>query len=81
MALAIGGAVFAAPDTPELRVWRIGLVAIAVDFLVIINFAPSSYAFPTILLWTWAGLLGSPLTRPEMAPERRRAQLAVVASA
>jgi O-antigen ligase len=78
MALALGGAILAPPDTPELRVWRIGMVALAFNFLVIINFAPSSYAFPTVLLWTWAGLLGSPLTRPELVPERRRAQLAVV---
>jgi O-antigen ligase len=80
MALALGGAVLAAPDTPELRVWRIGMAALALNFLVIINFAPSSYAFPTVLIWVWAGVVGSPLTRPELAPERRRQQLAVVAS-
>jgi putative inorganic carbon (HCO3(-)) transporter len=78
--LAVGGAILSSPDTPELRVWRIGMVALALDFLVIINFAPSSYAFPTTLLWTWAGLLGSPLTLPELAPERRRRQLALVAA-
>ena len=78
LVLAVGGAILAPPDTPELRVWRIGMVALALDFLVIINFAPSSYAFPTALLWTWAGLLGSPLTRPELAPERRRGRLALV---
>src|SRR4051794_350988 len=80
MALALGGAVFAAPDTPELRVWRMGMAAVALNFLVIINFAPSSYAFPTALVWVWAGVIGSPLTRPELVPERRRQQLAVVAS-
>ena len=78
LVLAVGGAILAPPETPELRVWRIGMVALALDFLVIINFAPSSYAFPTALLWTWAGLLGSPLTRPELAPERRRGRLALV---
>ena len=81
IALALGGAVFAPPDRPEFRIWQIGLTAIALNFLVIINFAPSSYAFPTALLWTWAGVVGSPLTRPELVPERRRARLAVVASA
>lgn len=80
MALALGGAAVAAPDRPELRVWQIGMAAIALNFLVIINFAPSSYAFPTALVWVWAGVVGSPLTRPELAPERRRAQLAVVPS-
>jgi hypothetical protein len=35
---------------------------------VVANFGPSTYPFPTLLLWTWAGLVGSPLTLPETAP-------------
>ncbi len=78
LALGLGGAIFVPPDTPELRLWRIGLVAMAADLLVIINFAPSSYPFPTLLVWTWAGLIGSTFTLPELAPARRRAQIALV---
>ena len=35
LVLAVGGAILAPPETPELRVWRIGMVALALDFLVI----------------------------------------------
>jgi len=38
------------------------------------NFGPSTYPFPTLLLWTWAGLVGSPLTRPEPAPAKAEAE-------
>lgn len=70
--LAVGAAAFDEGGPPELRLWRIGLVAAATQVLVVANFAPSTYPFPTLLLWTWAGLVGSPLTRP--LPVRERVQ-------
>jgi hypothetical protein len=67
--LAVGAAIFDSGGPPELRPWRIGLLAIFVEVLVVANFGPSTYPFPTLVLWTWAGLVGSPLTRPEPAAE------------
>jgi putative inorganic carbon (HCO3(-)) transporter len=53
--LGVGGAVLAR-GPPELRPWRIGLGAFAVCWVVAGNF---SYllAFPTLLLWAWAGVV------------------------
>lgn len=53
---AVGGAL-ARPPPPELRPWRIGLLAIAVMWFVTANFAPLANVFPNLLLWTWAGVL------------------------
>jgi hypothetical protein len=53
---AIGGAILRR-GPPELRPWRIALVAIAVQYLVIANFVPLGYALPTAFLWLWAGVV------------------------
>jgi O-antigen ligase len=42
---------------PGIEPWRIGLIAIAVDWLVTAMFVPLGYAFPNMLLWTWAGIV------------------------
>jgi O-antigen ligase len=55
---AVGGAIVRR-GPPELLAWRIGLLAIFVAFLVVANFGPLSYAFPNLLLWTWAGIAGA----------------------
>jgi O-antigen ligase len=52
---AIGGSIFRR-GPPELRAWRIGLMAIAVQWAVESALAPVPYAFPNVLLWTWAGI-------------------------
>jgi O-antigen ligase len=66
VALAVAvGAPLVRPPPPELRLWRVGLVAIAVMWLVTANFAPLAAVFPNLLLWTWAGVLWA---RPERAP-------------
>jgi O-antigen ligase len=44
---------------PELDVWRLGLLAFAVCWLVVSNFTPLGYSFANYLLWTWAGLAGA----------------------
>lgn len=53
--LAVGGAIFAR-GPPELRMWRIGLVALFVQYFVVANFVVLVYTFPNALLWTWAGV-------------------------
>lgn len=56
---AIGGAIFRR-GPPELRLWRIGLIAVAVQWLVVANFVPLGYAFSNALLWLWAGVAWGP---------------------
>ena len=34
-------------------------LAIFVAFLIVANLGPLSYAFPNLLLWTWAGVAGA----------------------
>lgn len=53
--LAVGGAIVLR-GPPELRAWRIGLVAVSVQWLFVINFSPLPSAFPHAILWTWAGV-------------------------
>jgi O-antigen ligase len=55
---AVGGAIVRR-GPPDLAPWRSGLVAIFVAFLVVANLGPLSYAFPNLLLWTWAGIAGA----------------------
>jgi putative inorganic carbon (hco3(-)) transporter len=58
LVLAIGGAlVRRAP--PGLGPWRAALLAIALEWLIVANLTPLPWAFPTVLLWTWAGVLGA----------------------
>jgi len=54
---AVGGAL-ATRGPPDLRAWRLGLLAIAVCFVVVINFVPP-IAFPSLALWLWAGVVWS----------------------
>jgi O-antigen ligase len=44
---------------PELRPWRIGLIAIAVQWAIVANFVPLFFAFPNLILWVWAGVLST----------------------
>jgi putative inorganic carbon (hco3(-)) transporter len=54
--LGIGGAIVRR-GPPELLPWRIGLLALAVLWAVVAATTPLPYAFPTIVLWTWAGVV------------------------
>ena len=60
LAVGVGGALFRR-GPPELRPWRIGLFAIAVQWFVVANFVPLNYAFPNALMWLWAGVVSGPL--------------------
>lgn len=42
---------------PEVVALRAGLIALVVSWVIAANFGPLGYAFPTLLLWTWAGIL------------------------
>ena len=60
----IGGAI-AIHGPPEMRPWRLGLVAIAVFFLVLAFFDPLQQNFTELLLWTWAGIVVTSTLRSE----------------
>jgi O-antigen ligase len=69
--MAVGGAVtFRGP--PELYPWRVGLIAIALDWIVVANFVPLSFAFPNMIVWLWAGVVMGP--RLVEAPVRASAR-------
>jgi O-antigen ligase len=52
----IGGAIVLG-SAPELRPWRLGLIALAVFFLVIAFFDPLQQTFTQLSLWVWAGVV------------------------
>jgi hypothetical protein len=55
--LAVGAAVLR--SGPEvLDPWRLGMVALFIHWLIVASFGPLGYAFPNLLLWTWAGISG-----------------------
>jgi putative inorganic carbon (hco3(-)) transporter len=72
--VAIGGAIAARPP-PELHPWRLALAPIACAWLVVAAFGPLGYALPTVLLWTWAGIVSGPrmLSAPVAGVPRLRA--------
>jgi O-antigen ligase len=50
------GAAFTPDRDPELRPWRLGVVAIGVCFLVLCAVDPLSQNFTQLILWLWAGV-------------------------
>lgn len=67
--LAVGGALVRSPRDRTLAPWRVGLLSLALSWLVVASFGPLSYALPNTLLWLWAGIVLAPtLMRP--LPER-----------
>lgn len=54
--IAVGGAALRR-GPPELRLWRIGMLAIAAQWLIVANFVPLFFPFATLILWLWAGVL------------------------
>lgn len=41
---------------PELRPWRLGLIAVALAQLIAWATVPAEYIMPTLVLWLWAGV-------------------------
>jgi putative inorganic carbon (hco3(-)) transporter len=59
----LGDAVFRS-GPPELRPWKLGLLALTVCYLVIAAVDPLSQNFTQLLLWSWAGVaVGMPHAR------------------
>jgi O-antigen ligase len=55
IAWAVGGAIVGRAP-PDLRPWKLGLLAIAVFFLAICLVDPHTAPFPMVLMFVWAGI-------------------------
>ena len=55
--VGIGGAL-TTRGPPDLVLWRAGLLAVAVCYVIVSNFVPPS-VFPNLSLWLWAGVVWS----------------------
>jgi O-antigen ligase len=75
---AIGGAIVVR-GPPALYPWRIGLLAIALMWLIVANLIPMVQGFPNQVLWLWAGVVCS--WRYSEAPEVGWAPVAPAPSA
>jgi O-antigen ligase len=60
--LGVGGAILRR-GPPELEPWRMGLLAIAVQWFVVANASPLTHLFPNALLWLVAGIAAGPYLR------------------
>ena len=67
----VGGSIFKR-GPPELKPWKIGLIALLAIWLVIANTTPMGLAMPTLLLWAWAGIARG----GRSAPSRERTEQA-----
>jgi O-antigen ligase len=66
----IGGAIFSRGALPLFR-WKLGLIAIAVCFIVVGFFNPYQAPFPTMVVWVWAGVaVGIRSSRVHATPVR-----------
>jgi putative inorganic carbon (hco3(-)) transporter len=61
--LAIGGAI-ARRAPPALQPWRIGLIAVALQWVIVASLTPLPWTFPTLVLWTWAGVMSAGSRQP-----------------
>ena len=55
--VGVGGAL-TTRGPPDLMLWRAGLLAVAVCYVIVSNFVPPS-VFPNLSLWLWAGVVWS----------------------
>jgi putative inorganic carbon (hco3(-)) transporter len=53
--MALGGA-FLGRAPPELRAWQVGLIGVAVAWVIVAN-AVYMLAYPVLILWVWAGIV------------------------
>jgi O-antigen ligase len=56
LAAAVGGAL-RLRGPPELRPWQLALLAIALFWFVVANFAPIGQVFPSMIVWLVAGIV------------------------
>jgi O-antigen ligase len=69
--LAMGAAILR-PGPESLEPYRLAMVAIFLNWVIVASFVPLGYAFPNLLLWLWAGIcalghVSRPLTPEELA--------------
>lgn len=57
--LAVGAAITRRTG-PELRPWRLGAAAVAINWLTVATFGPLGYPLPNLLLWLFAGIVLAP---------------------
>jgi O-antigen ligase len=62
LACAVGSALLSR-GPPELAPWRAGLIAVAVFWIVVANFAPTGQVYPSLVVWLWAGVVLSGAVR------------------
>jgi putative inorganic carbon (hco3(-)) transporter len=69
----VGGAIFSRAS-PDLRPWKLGLLALGVFYLVVAFVDPHEQAFSLLVLWIWAGLAlgGQPLSAQARRARRAR---------
>jgi O-antigen ligase len=63
LVVAIGGALLRR-GPPALVPWRIALVAIALQWVIVACLTPLPWTFPTLVLWTWAGVASARGAQP-----------------
>lgn len=70
LAALAGGVLRRGP--PELRPWKIGLLAVALAQLIAWATVPAEYIMPTLLLWLWAGVAWGPAYDPARSAKGAR---------
>jgi O-antigen ligase len=61
--LAVVGLAVLSRAPPELRPWRLGMLAIAIYWIVGAQFVPLGQVFPNMIVWLWAGIVLGGATR------------------
>ena len=69
------GSTIASPGSAELRLWKLGLLAIVICFFAIALVNPYQSPFAVLLLWAWAGVAVGPTAVPIREPNIRAALL------
>jgi O-antigen ligase len=72
LVLGVGGAIVGRGPR-ELRLWKLGLLAVATFYVVVAIIDPHEQSFSPLLLWSWAGLaVGSASLSTQLARARVR---------
>ncbi len=58
--VAAGWAALTGPIPPELRAWRIGFVAIAVHYAIVVLFTPARHPYLLLTVLVWAAVAAGP---------------------
>ncbi len=71
--LAVVGTAMFSRGPPEMRPWRLGLLAIAIYWVIGAQFVPLGQVLPNMIVWLWAGIvLGGATTVTELASNGHR---------